>query len=186
MSDRNHRVCPVELAGHLDSRFRRWVQNPYKILGPYLKEGMLVLDIGCGPGYFSTAMAQMVGPGGHVIAADLQKGMLAKLQQKIKGSDLEQRITLHQCRPDKIGVAEPVDFVLLFYVVHEVPQIEPLFSEIGAILKPNGRVFIAEPPFHVSAKAYGRMIQTAADSGLTVVEKPKMWLSKAVILGKHS
>ena len=44
MSDRHHRVCPVALAGHLDSRFRRWVQNPYKILGPYLKEGMVVLD----------------------------------------------------------------------------------------------------------------------------------------------
>lgn len=185
MSDRNHRVCPVKLAGHLDSRFRRWIQNPYKILGPYLNKGMVVLDIGCGPGYFSTAMAQMVGPSGHVVAADLQEGMLEKLQQKIKGSDLAQRITLHQCRPDKIGVVEPMDFVLLFYVVHEVPEIDSLFSEIDAILKPDGRVFIAEPPVHVSGKAFGRMIQSAAENGLAVVAKPKMFLSKAVILGKQ-
>jgi hypothetical protein len=38
----------------------------------------------------------------------------------------------------------------------------------------------------VSGKAFGRMIQTAANSGLTVVERPKMVLSKAVLLGKHS
>ena len=186
MNDRHYRVCPVELAGHLDSRFRRWIQDPYKILSPYLNEGMIALDIGCGPGYFSKAMAQMVGPTGHVIAADLQQGMLDKLKRKIQGSNLAPRITLHQCRPDKVGVAEPVDFVLLFYVVHEVPDIEPLFNEIATILKSNGRVFIVEPPFHVSGKAFGRMIQTAADSGLTVVERPKMMLSKAVLLGKHS
>jgi ubiquinone/menaquinone biosynthesis C-methylase UbiE len=185
MSARKNRVCPVALAGHLDSRLRRWIQNPYKILGPYLHEGMVVLDVGCGPGYFSTAMAQMVGPGGHVIAADLQEGMLDKLKRKIQGSSLEERISLHQCRADKVGVAEPVDFVLLFYVVHEVPDIEPLFSELAAILKSNGVIFIAEPPFHVSRKTFEGMIQTAASNGLMVVERPKLLLNKAVILGKH-
>jgi hypothetical protein len=48
MSDRNKHVCPVELAGSLDNKIRRWLQNPQKILASYLKEGMTVLDIGCG------------------------------------------------------------------------------------------------------------------------------------------
>jgi ubiquinone/menaquinone biosynthesis C-methylase UbiE len=185
MNDLRNRVCPVELAGHLDSRFRRWFQNPYKILGPYLQEGMTALDIGCGPGYFSTAMAQMVGPDGHVIAADLQEGMLDKLKQKIQGSDLETRMILHHCRSDKVGIGVPVDFVLLFYMVHEVPDIEPLFREIATILKANGRVFIAEPPFHVSKKTFDRMIQTAEACELAVIEKPKLLLSKTVVLGKQ-
>jgi hypothetical protein len=47
-NDRN-RVCPVELASSLDSKIRRWLQNPYKIVSPFVKEGMTVLDLGCGP-----------------------------------------------------------------------------------------------------------------------------------------
>ncbi len=52
MGDDKNRVCPVERAGNLDNRFRRWIQNPRKILGPYMREGMTVLDLGCGPGFF--------------------------------------------------------------------------------------------------------------------------------------
>jgi len=61
MEPERNRVCPVELAGSLDNKIRRWLQNPQKILDPYVKEGMKVLDLGCGPGFFSTAMAKMVG-----------------------------------------------------------------------------------------------------------------------------
>jgi len=44
---------------------------------------MIALDVGCGPGYFSLDMARMVGKTGHVIACDLQQGMLQKLKEKI-------------------------------------------------------------------------------------------------------
>jgi hypothetical protein len=60
-----NRVCPVERAGSLDNRFRRLLQNPRKILGPYIEEGMTVLDLGCGPGFFSIEIAQMVGKSGR-------------------------------------------------------------------------------------------------------------------------
>ena len=73
---RNKYVCPAALAGSLDNRIRRWFQNPQKILSPYIKEGMTVLDIGCGPGFFSVEIAHLVGKTGRVIAADLQEGML--------------------------------------------------------------------------------------------------------------
>lgn len=153
MHDRN-RVCPVILAGSLDNRIRRWVQDPRKILGPYVKEGMTILDFGCGPGFFSIELAQMVGKSGRVIAADLQEGMLQKLRKKIQGTELEQRITLHKCEKNKIGLSEEVDFVLAFYMLHEIPNREAFFNEIHSILKPNGQIFIAEPPFHVSKTAF--------------------------------
>ncbi|NTV47311.1 MAG: class I SAM-dependent methyltransferase, partial [Chlorobiales bacterium] len=122
MNNGRQRVCPVERAGSLDSRIRRWLQDPKKILSPYVKDGMTVLDVGCGPGFFSTGMAQLVGKSGRVIAADLQEGMLQKIRDKISGTELEDRITLHKCEETRIGVSEPVDFVLLFYMVHEVPN----------------------------------------------------------------
>ncbi len=184
MSDRSTRVCPVEEADRLDTRFRRWMQNPKRLLKPYIEEGMTVLDFGCGPGFFSIDMAQMVGESGRVIAADLQEGMLQKLKDKIKGTEFENRITLHKCEEDKIGIAQKVDFVLAFYIVHEVVNKEGLFTEIETILKPNGQVLIVEPPFHVSNKAFEDTIGKAKAAGLTEVKRSKVLFNKAVLLKK--
>ncbi len=145
---------------------------------------MTVLDFGCGPGFFSVELAQMVGESGRVIAADLQEGMLHKLSDKIKGTELENRITLHKCEEDKIGISENVDFVLAFYIVHEVVNKEGLFTEIETILKPKGQLFIVEPPFHVSNKAFKETIGKAKAAGFTEVRRPKVLFNKAIVLEK--
>jgi len=185
MSSRNERICPVEKADSLDTRFRRLLQNPKRILKPYIEEGMTVLDFGCGPGFFSVDLAQMVGESGRVIAADLQEGMLHKLRDKIKGTELENRITLHKCEEDKIGISENVDFVLAFYIVHEVINKDKLFTEIETILKPNGQLLIVEPPFHVSKTAFEETIRKANATGFTEIERPKVLFNKAVVLKKE-
>jgi len=183
-NDRNNRVCPVERAGILDHRIRRWFQDPRKILRPYIEEGMTVLDIGCGPGFFSVDMAQRVGRSGRVIASDLQEGMLQKLRNKIQGTELEERITFHPCEEDRVGVSVNVDFVLAFYMVHEVPNPKEFFKEIKSILKSNGQVLVVEPPLRVSKKAFEETIRKAREAGLKPVEGPKVLLSKTVILKK--
>lgn len=126
----------------------------------------------------------MVGKSGRVIASDLQEGMLQKLRDKIQGTELEGRITLHKCEENKIGVSENVDFVLAFYLVHELPNQEQFFTEIGSILKPNGQVFMAEPLFHVSRAAFEKTLGKARDAGFTAVEGPKVFLSRTVIMKK--
>ncbi len=121
------RVCPVEQAGGLDNKLRKLLQNPQKILKPYVKNGMTVLDLGCGPGLFSLEIAKMISDLGKVIAADLQAGMLDIVKRKIEGTELEQRIELHRCKENCIELKEKVDFVLAFYVVHEIPGKDNLF-----------------------------------------------------------
>jgi len=177
-------VCPVAIAGSLDLGIRRWLHDPRKMLGPYITEGMTVLDVGCGPGFFSVALARMVGPSGRVIAADLQAGMLQKLRHKIEGSEIQERITLHQCAKNRLGLSAEVDFILAFYMVHEIPDQEGFFAELKSILKPGGRIFIVEPPLHTSRKAFESSIQKARDAGLVEVERPRRFLDKAVILQK--
>jgi ubiquinone/menaquinone biosynthesis C-methylase UbiE len=145
---------------------------------------MTVLDIGCGPGFFSVEMAQLVGESGRVIAADLQEGMLEKLRNKIQGTELEQRITLHQCPDSGIGVSDKVDFALAFYMVHEIPNQQEFLSEIRSILKADGQVLIVEPPFHVSKKAFEETIGKARGAGLMPIERPRIFLSKAACLRK--
>ena len=145
---------------------------------------MTVLDLGCGPGFFSVELAKMVGSSGKVIAADLQEGMLQIVRDKIKGTELENRITLHKCENNKIGLTVNVDFVLAFYVVHEIPDRDKLFSEIETLLKPNGQVLVVEPPFHVSNKAFEDTIQKARAAGFTEIKRQNILFSKTVVLRK--
>ncbi len=184
MSVDHERVCPVERAGSLDNIWRKWLQDPYKILTSHVREGMTVLDVGCGPGFFTIPMARLVGETGRVIAADLQDGMLEAVRKKISGTELEGRLTLHRCGVDRIGVPGPVDFVLLFYMVHEVPDKAGLFGEIAQMLRPAGRALIVEPPLHVSRAAFDRTLVSARAAGLTALRGPKVFLSKTALLVK--
>ena len=107
------------------------LQNPNKILKKHIKEGMTVLDIGCGSGFFSTEIAKMVGDSGKVIAVDLQEGMLKLLKTKIQGTEIEKRIRLHKCEERTIDISEKVDFALAFYMVHEVPDRKNFFKKMN-------------------------------------------------------
>jgi ubiquinone/menaquinone biosynthesis C-methylase UbiE len=185
MSDNRNRVCPVSLARSLDNRIRRMIQNPETILSPYATKGMTALDVGCGPGFFSITLAGLVGDSGRVIAADLQAGMLDKLRNKITGTELENRIQLHLCKPDRIGLQEQSDFILSFYMVHEVPDKAGFFKELFSILKPGGKFLLVEPKlFHVSRKAFGETLETAAAAGFQQAKGPAVRFSWSAILKK--
>lgn len=183
MNEDKNRVCPVELANSLDSKLRRWLQNPQKILSPYVKEGMKVLDVGCGPGFFSVELAKMVGPGGKVYAADLQEGMLQKIRDKIRGTSLEKIIQLIKCEKDEIVIPEKVDFILAFYMVHEVPDKEKLFRTLKNFLNKNGEFLIVEPKFfHVSKKEFTSTISKAESAGFKASNGPSLPFSFTSVL----
>ena len=175
-------VCPVEGAGALDNSLRKLVQNPQKILKPYVKEGMTILDVGCGPGFFSVEIAKMLNGTGKVIAADAQGGMLDIIRRKIMGTPLEQRIELHQSSFESIGVTEKTDFILAFYMIHEVKDQKKFLEELASILKPDGTMLIIEPKFHVSKRAFGATVDSLKDIGFAVVDSTKMFFSRAAAM----
>ena len=178
-------VCPVEYAGSLDNRLRRMVHNPVKLLKPFIEPGMTVLDMGCGPGFFTLDMARLAGPEGRVVAVDLQQGMLDKVRDKIVGTDLEARIDLLLCPQDHVGGFGPVDFALLFYMVHEVPDPRRFFTDMAAVMKPGGRVLMVEPPFHTTKEGIRRTLDSARAAGFAVVQPPRGILDTTVVLQKE-
>jgi len=153
---------------------RRLIQNPKKVVGEYIKEGDTVVDLGCGPGYFSIDMAKMVGESGRVISVDLQPEMLEKVKKKARKQNLSQKITLHNCPQDQIGLDQDVtaDFVLAFYMLHETPNHIKFMQEVKTFLKRGGKCLIVEPRFHVSKKNFHQVIQDIKNIGFNVLGNP--------------
>jgi len=179
-----NKICSVERAGALDLRFRKLLQNPQKILKPYIKEGTTVLDVGCGPGYFTIEMAKMLGSSGKVFAADLQDGMLEIVKKKVANTSLQSIIELHKCQNDKIGLTKEFDFILVFYMLHEVPNQTIFLKELHSLLKPDGKILIVEPKFHVSKNNFNNSMNTLKNIGFTIIEEPSIFFSRAVIISK--
>jgi len=177
-------VCPWWGGYFIDNRFRRLLHKPEIILAPYVRDGMTAMDIGCGMGFFSIAMAKMVGDAGRVIAVDVQQKMLDVLQERARKAGVADRIRTHRCEPDLLGIDETVDFALAFYAAHEVPDLRRLLSQTHGCLGPNGKFLVTEPRFHVWARTFDRMIETGEDIGLRMLETPRVCLSRSVVFGR--
>jgi ubiquinone/menaquinone biosynthesis C-methylase UbiE len=143
---------------------------------------MTVLDLGCGPGYFTVELARLVGQGGRVIAADIQQKMLDKMTGKIRGTDLEKIVEAHLCQSDRIGIKRKVDFILAFWMVHEVPDQLRMFVELKSLLNPGGRIWIIEPKIHVNEKSFMNMAARLESAGLEIIERPRISISRTVMI----
>ncbi len=178
----NH-VCPMFMAKPLDSRLRRWAQNPRKILQPHIREGMHVLDFGCGPGFLTLEAARLVGEAGRVIAADIQGGMLDLVAGKVADTSLASRVVLHRCEADRIGLDARVDFAVAMYVIHEVSNPRGVIRELAELVRPGGHLLLTEPKFfHVSRKAFAATVESAESRGLRLVERPRIIMSWTALL----
>jgi len=178
-------ICPWWGGYFIDNRFRRFLHKPEKILSPYIQPGMTVMDFGCGMGFFSIAMAKMVGDKGSVIAVDLQQEMLTVLWGRANRAGVADRVHTHQCERDSVGVQHPVDFVLAFWSAHEVPDIRGLLTEAHRFLVPRGKMLLVEPRGHVTAKTFGEMIAVAQEVGFRIEYTPRIRLSRATMFSRE-
>jgi len=177
-------VCSARFAWVIDNPLRRWLHKPEAILGGLVAPGSTVLDLGCGSGPFTVALARRVGPSGRVIAADLQPAMLAKVQQRVARAELQDRVTLHVCAPGHVGLSARVDFVLAFWMVHEVPSAAALFAEMHEALNPEGKLLLVEPRLHVTRRNFQAEVDAALRANLKLLARPSVRLSRAGLFGK--
>ena len=182
----SHRVCPWWLGYILASPIRRLLQgDPEKILEPYVREGMTVLEPGPGMGFFTLPLARRVGPSGRVVAVDIQPKMIASLKRRLDRAGLLARVDARVVAPDTMGLTDlagAVDFTLAFALVHELPRVEPFFAEIARASKPGARLLFAEPAGHVKPADFEAELQAAAKAGFEVAERPVIRRSHAALL----
>jgi ubiquinone/menaquinone biosynthesis C-methylase UbiE len=181
---RNHHVCPRWLCFTFDNWFRRLLQNPDAIMKTHIKEGDIVLDIGPGMGFFTIPIAHLVGDRGRVIAADIQEEMLAAVSERAIRVGLQHRIKLQLGKPDSLGVSCKVDFILAFWMVHEVSDQQRFFSELYSLLKNNGKFLMVEPKIHVKHQQFADTVQMAQKTGFRLAANPSISLSMSALFTK--
>jgi ubiquinone/menaquinone biosynthesis C-methylase UbiE len=185
MKDREEKwVCPWQIAPFIDNVLRPFIHNPLKLFRPYVRSGMTVLDVGCGAGFASFGLAELVGEEGLVISADLQPKMLDMVNRRAARIGLSNRIRTHLCAVSHIGVEAEIDFALAFFMLHEVPDDRAFLEEIHAILKIGGLFFLTEPIIHVSRRSFEQAVEKAQSVGFIVLKRPFVRIGRAVLLVK--
>jgi SAM-dependent methyltransferase len=178
-------VYPWWLGFLLVTPLRRLWQDPRKVLAPYVREGMTVLEPGPGMGFFTLELARLAGPSGRVVAVDIQPRMLAGLRRRAARAGLSERLDTRLVSRDTLGLADldgAVDFTLAVAVVHELPAVATFFVEVAKASKPGAGLLLAEPAGHVKTSDFEAELQAATLAGFELVERPSIWRSRAAFL----
>lgn len=125
----------------LDNFFRKLTDKPQRY-NTEVHQGQVVADLGCGPGYYTFALADKVGPTGKVYAVDSDRKAIQVIEKKIAKHNYR-NIEPHACSAANLDFIadETVDFVLADGLLCCVaPQDHArTVSEIKRILKPDGK-----------------------------------------------
>jgi 2-polyprenyl-3-methyl-5-hydroxy-6-metoxy-1,4-benzoquinol methylase len=179
---RGEHVCPWWACYSFDNPLRKIFQDPYKILSPYAKKGFTIIDIGPGMGYFTIPLLKLAGKDGKVIAVDIQEKMLRALKRRAIRSGVDAQLITHLSKPDDFGVHEKADFIVAFWMLHEVPDKIQFLKNVKKLMKSTACVLIAEPMLHVTKTAFDLTIQMAKQSGFKIQDYPPIPLSRAILL----
>lgn len=159
------RTCPWWLTWTFDNPLRRLFHDPHRILEPYVVPGSRVADVGCGMGYFTVELARMVGQEGNVQAVDMQPQQLRVAERRCRRAGVADRVRFVEATAESLELTGPVDFLLAFWMVHEVAARASFFDQLRAVTEPGARVLVAEPMFHVSREEVEAELELATAHG---------------------
>jgi arsenite methyltransferase len=147
---------PSELARVPEETARSFagVANPFSL--GRIEPGQVVLDLGCGAGTDLLVAAQMVGSEGRAIGVDMTPAMLERARQSAAAMGLA-NVELHESLIESLPLPdESVDVVISNGVIDLVPDKDAVFSELDRVLRPGGRLQLADVVIHTEVSEDAR------------------------------
>jgi ubiquinone/menaquinone biosynthesis C-methylase UbiE len=114
-------------------------RNPYRLLeAAGLKSGQKVLEVGCGPGFFTIPAAKIVGEEGSIYAVDTHPLAIKKVQEKVEREGIKNVNPILANASDTELPDQSIDLAFVFGLRYIAGGLENLISEMYRILKPEG------------------------------------------------
>lgn len=118
--------------------------------------GQVVLDLGCGAGTDLLIAAQMVGPEGRAVGIDMTTTMLDRARESAREMGLD-NVELHEGLIESLPLPDAsVDIVISNGVIDLVPDKDAVFAEIDRVLRPGGRLQVADVIIHTEVSEDAR------------------------------
>lgn len=132
-------------AKELDDPSRDSWQQPDRVVAAMqVAPGMTIADIGAGTGYFEPYLSRAVGPGGKVLAVDIEADMVSHLRERAARERLE-NVEARQAAPDDPGLPDAsVDRALVVDTWHHIASRTAYAARIRSALKPGGELVIVD------------------------------------------
>ncbi|MBB5255265.1 class I SAM-dependent methyltransferase [Sulfurisphaera ohwakuensis] len=167
----------------LSSPLRRLFENPYSLLRKFIVEGMVVVDHGSGPGYYTIPMAKLVGEKGIVYAVDSDPKTISYLEKKLKKLGINNVKTIVSRNLSPIRT-ESVDFLISKDVLCCTVLHKELAKDIERVLKKGGKAYVTVRLGRVNKDPRALSAEEFFSLFTLIKEKGKRWLSAWVILEK--
>ena len=123
-----------------------WLRDPYKALrAAGLKPGQRVLEVGCGPGFFTLPAAEIAGEEGSVLALDVNPFAVDHVRHKIEEARAEHPLNVRVLLADAGATGLPdqsFDLTFVFGVAHPIGGMEKIWAEVHRLLQPEGTLAV--------------------------------------------
>jgi ubiquinone/menaquinone biosynthesis C-methylase UbiE len=162
------------IAWTLGNPLRRLTMNANKILTRMgVQGGQTILEIGCGPGFFTIPAARRVGAGGTIYALDLYPMMIETVEKKAGKHRLENVKTINSPASSTGLDDESIDLILCIDVLSDISDIGPTLQEMHRILKSDGILSVYEPHTGLEPGAWKpeRSIKELTSTGLFFLQR---------------
>ena len=162
---------PTFIIHLINNPIRRKIHPPEIVIDHVdIQEGMKVLEMGPGMGFYTFEAARRAGLAGHVHAVDIKPAVIAILNRKIERAAAK-NITTEVASAYEIPLpGENMDRVFMVHVLPEIPDKQKALGEIRRVLKKEGLLTLAEGLIDPDYRLRKTEIGWCRDAGFELVE----------------